>query len=129
MGLHVNGIEPNGVQPNGIEPNGIEPNGIEPNGIKPNGIEPNGASVAGLTPPRLLALTLSGVRLRAGSEGLRIDAIEVNGLRLSAATGLVLESVEVEAPRSERAAPAPAPDFGAVTVASVELPDGRSFNT
>lgn len=137
-GLQRNGIEPNGIEPNGagwngIEPNAIEPNGgrwngIEPNAIEPNGLRSNGASSTG-TPLRLRALTVNGVRLQAGPDGLRIDALEVNGLRISAPTGLVLDSVELDEPTVSPPAPAPGPDFGAVSVSSIELPDGRHFDT
>jgi hypothetical protein len=152
-GVQPNGIEPNGIEPNGVQPNGMQPNGMQPNGMQPNGIEPNGPRVAGTrddaeihgpgangvdpngsaaTAVRghgLRALRINGIRLEAGPAGLRIDAIVVNGMKLEASGGLVIEEVEVEAPKPITATSlAPAPDFGAVTVSSIELPDGRRFD-
>ncbi|WAS95942.1 hypothetical protein [Nannocystis punicea] len=136
-GLQTNGREINGIEPNGIEPNGIEPNGSRVQGTREDAvnhgpgthaIEPNGAYAA--RGGRLRALRINGVRFEAGANGLRIDAIVVNGMKLEASGGLVIEEVEVEAPKPAIVtASAPAPDFGAVTVSSIELPDGRRFET
>lgn len=139
-GSQVNGIEPNGIQPNGIQPNGIEPNGLQFNGPG-SAFEPNGSGArtqedgeswaAAGTGTRLRALRINGVRLEAGPAGLRIDAIVVNGLKLEASGGLVIEEVEVAAPKpmTTTSIVAPAPDLGAVSVSSIELPDGRRFDS
>jgi hypothetical protein len=95
---------------------------------------------------RITHLAVNGINFTStDAEALRIDALVINGVRISATgpEGLQIQSISLEtddtdadeAPveGAESAAPEtleppPAdPDFGALSVSSIELPDGRRF--
>lgn len=148
--IQANGVEPNGIKPNGMRPNGIRPNGIRPNGIKPNGIKPNGIQLQGKRPHpvdngdqleamttleagdncvRVQALVIDGVRIESDSpEGIAIESIVVNGIRFTAKDGQPLQ-ITVIPFDTEETIEEDAFDAGAISVTTVELPNGDVFRT